>query len=171
MSILPPRRILFALCAAAALSIPVLPAVAAPSTEVPASGNGDGRLVFDVTSDVQGDLVDWGIVLDNYASFEPADALIVNGDIVAGGKQEQYDDFFAVLDSHAHAPTVLFSMGNHEYYAWDGSEPSIERYKQNTGMPGVYWRTEIDGVPVLSIGSTEQPGKWAVGNQVVLGDE
>ena len=171
-----PRRALIGFTVGATLLVPALPAAAtepAPGDQVriPASGNGDGRLVFDVTSDVQGDLADWATVLGNYASFEPADALIVNGDIVGGGTQAEYDDFFAVLDAATHAPTLLFSIGNHEFYGGDGTDAAIGRYADNTGMPGVFWRTDVDGVPVLSIGSTQEPGEWAIGNQVVLGEQ
>ena len=151
-----------ALGAALALSATAVPASADPS--------GDGVAVLDVTSDVQGDLADFRVVLDNYASFGPADRLIVNGDLVGSGTEAEYDEFLGVLADHEHAPAT-YSIGNHEFYSGDGTAASIERFVRRTGMPGVYFRADVDGVPVLHLGSTEEPGEWSVGNQVVLGDE
>ncbi|MEY9211849.1 DUF4073 domain-containing protein [Thermobifida halotolerans] len=127
-------------------------------------------VTINVLSDVQGDLADFGAVLDAYASFPAADHMVVNGDLVPNGREAEYEAFFAVLGSREHPP-ASYTIGNHEFYSGASSEVHVERFLRHTGMPRVHHTVMAGDVPVVHIGSLANPGRWAVGNQVELGAE
>lgn len=116
--------------------------------------------VFDVLSDVQGDLDDLRTAL----TYADGDRLLINGDLTAHGFEQEYADLFECLGPQR----PLCTIGNHDFYNGDATDVSIERFRCWTGMPGVWWRVDVDGVRVLGIGSTD--GSEASGHCVVLGD-
>lgn len=127
-------------------------------------------VTINVLSDVQGDLTDFDTVLGAYASLSPADHMVVNGDLVSGGLPAQYEGFFDVLDQHEHPPAT-YTIGNHEFDGGSDSQANVDRFLSYTQMPRVYHAQQVGGVPLLHIGSLQNPGEWAVDHQSTLGDE
>lgn len=149
--------------AAAAAGLTFLPAGTALAREGAAA-------TLDVISDVQGDLSDFAHVLDHLDSLGAADALVVNGDLVANGHVSEYEAYRAVLDSHPHPERVISTIGNHEQYNSEPFDTQVERFLEYTGMPGVYSEQLVGDVPLLGIGTTE-PIAGTGGPFVTLGAE
>ncbi|WP_327357002.1 DUF4073 domain-containing protein [Streptomyces sp. NBC_01304] len=122
-------------------------AAARPKPAAPAA-------TLDVISDVQGDLGDLGKALDNLASLGTSQALVIAGDLVAQGTQQQYEDLYGTLADHAHPERVLAALGNHEQYNSDPFDTQVDRFLRYTGMPEVYSQTTAAGLPLLFIGTT-----------------
>ena len=67
--------------------------------------------MFNVISDIQGDLGDFDHVLKDMNKVTPLSrALIMNGDITPTGQQSQYDDVKRVLNKNKH-PENVWSTG------------------------------------------------------------
>lgn len=146
--------------------------------------------MFNVVSDIQGDLGDFDHVLKDMNKVTPHyRALIINGDITGTGLQYQYDDVKRVLHKNKLPENVWSTVGNHEFYApkWtaDGklaqntwpngiSEQSLfDRYLQFSGEEKVYHKKELDGYPLLFLGTEKymkyhDPKMW---DEVYLSDE
>jgi len=84
---------------------------------------------------------------ENYA------ALIINGDLVADGKEDSYRKLKEVLKSSPHAKEMYFTIGNHEFYQKDGNEQSIHRFLTFSNLDKVYYERNIAGYPFLFLGS------------------
>ena len=116
-------------------------------------------------------------------------ALIMNGDITPTGQQSQYDDVKRVLNKNKHPENVWSTVGNHEFYAgkWtaDGKlsqstwpngvteETLFKRYLQFSGQEKVYHKKELDGYPLLFLG-TEKYMKYhdsKMWDEVYMSDE
>lgn len=119
--------------------------------------SGKPSAIVDVLSDIQGDPEDYTLALRQLnAMEEPAGALVLNGDLVDNGSQQQWDDFLA---AHAEVPhvsgTELWTIGNHEMYGPEGSETYLKRFLENAGQDGPQdkpWKEVIvDGVPLISV--------------------
>lgn len=123
-------------------------------------------VVFDVLSDVQGDLDDLTTALDALAGFGPAHALLLNGDLTPAGRDGEYRALTAALAGTR--PRVLFAIGNHEFYNGDPNEVSVRRFLEHTAMPAVYSSHEVNGVSVLRLGTVD--GSETTGHCVVLGE-
>ncbi|GAA1456093.1 DUF4073 domain-containing protein [Nocardiopsis exhalans] len=134
--------------AAAAAGLTLLPAGTALARDGAAT-------TLDVISDVQGDLADFAHVLDYLDSLGTADALVVNGDLVANGHVSEYEAYRRVLDSHPHPERVISTIGNHELYNSEPFDIQVDRFVEYTGMPGVYSEQVVGDVPLLAIGTTE----------------
>lgn len=114
---------------------------------------------IDVLSDIQGSvgnrhLRDDALPLLNGLP-DPADLLVVNGDITSNGSQAQYDAFQAAYDAaggHV-SGEMLPTIGNHEFYGYDGSDIYLQRFLDQFGLTEPWQERVVDGVPVLSIGS------------------
>ncbi|MFF1353274.1 metallophosphoesterase family protein [Streptomyces sp. NPDC058297] len=157
---------------AATGSLVSAPAAAAAPTAAPAAqGHGDGGTVrFNIISDIQGDLTDFGKALDDLHSVNPHSAgLGIAGDITPRGYDFEYAAVRQTLDKHPHPKSVAWAIGNHEFYVPKYSDPntlaqatwpngttedSLFRSFYNFAERGkVYSETSFGGVPVLSLGT------------------
>ncbi|MDM5155393.1 DUF4073 domain-containing protein [Bacillus sp. DX1.1] len=74
--------------------------------------------MFNVSSDIQGDLGDFDHILKDMNKVTPhSRALIMNGDITGIGLQSQYDGVKRVLNENKHPQNIWSTVGNHEFYA------------------------------------------------------
>lgn len=119
---------------------------------------------FDVISDIQGDLDDLDAALRYFGDL--ADALLVVGDLTPAGKIDEYEALFTRL---RHVPNALYAIGNHDFYNGESNDVSIARFLQYTGMPALYSRHDVGGVPVLRLGTLD--GSEQSGHCVILGAE
>ncbi|EPD95873.1 hypothetical protein HMPREF1486_01403 [Streptomyces sp. HPH0547] len=145
---------------------------AAPAAPPGARGRGHGRDVvrFNVISDIQGDLRDFGRALDDMASVNPHSAgLAVAGDITPRGYDFEYAQVTAELKRHSHPSKVAWAIGNHEFYVpkwrdpdtlaestWPNgtTEDSLFRsFYRFAGRGRVHAETSFGGVPVLMLGT------------------
>jgi 3',5'-cyclic AMP phosphodiesterase CpdA len=153
-----------ALAATGTALLPAAEALARPGARVAAT--------LDVVSDVQGDLADFARVLDRLDAMGTADALVVNGDLVATGRASEYEAYYDVLDAHPHPEPVLSTFGNHEQYTSEPFDTQRARFLDHTGMPDVYSRTDVGGVPLLTVGTTRPQRSGGDGSLfVTLGQE
>ncbi len=135
-------------------------------------------MLFDVISDIQGDLADLDAALAAFAELGPADALLVAGDLTDHGRVDEYTQLMAHLRA-APYPQVLYAIGNHDFYNGEPNDVSLARFTEFTGMPAIWSAHRVGGgaseatgaagVPVLRIGTID--GSMASGHCVVLGDE
>ncbi|MGW1667074.1 hypothetical protein ACWCQO_39100, partial [Streptomyces microflavus] len=111
------HRRVAAVCAALALtagagaayaeSRPAAPHSSGPVSAGPATA--PAKVSFNVVSDVQGDLTDFGRALDQMKVTNPnSGALVVNGDITPRGYKSEYDQVKQVLNTRPH-PANTFS--------------------------------------------------------------
>ncbi|WP_246018882.1 metallophosphoesterase family protein [Saccharothrix australiensis] len=131
---------------------------------------------FNIISDIQGDLADFGKALDDIHATNPKGAgLGVAGDITPRGYDFEYAQVRSVLDKHPHPRNVAWAIGNHEFYVpkwrdpdtlaqetWPNgtTEDSLFRSFYNfAGRNTVYSETSFGGVPVLCLG-TERYAKY-----------
>jgi len=124
------------------------------TTPLPADP-GAPTAIVDVISDTHNEAKYGGVIDFLNSRPDKAGAMVVNGDYVDMGYQENYDDFAADRKAHPHTSgREYFTIGNHEMLGTDGSDTYIRRYLDMTGQDHV-WREEIvDGQPLLMI-STE----------------
>ncbi|MFI6583856.1 DUF4073 domain-containing protein [Embleya sp. NPDC050493] len=192
------HRRVAAVCAALALtagagaayaeSRPAASRASAPVNAAPASA--PAKVSFNVISDVQGDLADFGRALDQMKVINPnSGALVVNGDITPRGYKSEYDQVKQVLNTRPHPANTFFTIGNHEFYVpkycnpdklcqetWPNgtTEQSLfQNFYDFTGLDKVYYERVVDGVPMLFLGTEKymkytDPTKW---DEVWFSDE
>ncbi|OXM54436.1 DUF4073 domain-containing protein [Amycolatopsis alba DSM 44262] len=131
---------------------------------------------FNILSDIQGDLTDFGSALDDLHAINPGSAgLGIAGDLTPRGYDFEYAQLRATLDKHPHPREVAWAIGNHEFYVpkwrdpdtlaqetWPNgtTEDSLFRsFYRFAGRNTVYSETSFGGVPVLCLG-TEQYSKY-----------
>ncbi|WP_328603471.1 DUF4073 domain-containing protein [Amycolatopsis sp. NBC_00345] len=143
-----------------------------------ATGRGwPGSVVrFNILSDIQGDLDDFGRALDDLRSINPGSAgLGIAGDITSRGYDFEYAEVRATLDKHPHPREVAWAIGNHEFYVPKWRDPDTlaqETWPNGTtedslfrsffrfaGRNTIYSETSFGGVPVLCLG-TERYAKY-----------
>lgn len=157
-----------ALTAGAALTAPSASAAAAAEEDERCGG---GRTVrFNVISDIQGDLADFGKALDDLHRINPRSAgLGIAGDITPRGYDFEYADVRRTLRRHQHPKNLAWAIGNHEFYVPKYSDPdtlaqdtwpngttegSLFRSFYNfAGRNKVYSEASFGGVPVLTLGT------------------
>ena len=115
-----------------------------------------------------------------------ADVLISNGDLTSNGTPAQYDAYFNAYDAGGGPDygTRISTIGNHEFYGYDGAAAYIERFLDRTGMRdlgvagsgspnrGLWGETVVDGkLPVLWIGSESHEYHGGSGPFVEIWDE
>lgn len=153
------------LLGAGVLTLLLVTAPAATATPAPRPAPGT---TFDIISDVQGDLTDLGHALGDLAAagaapggLGRAHALVVNGDLVPSGTEVEYAAYTAALAGAPRPPRTLSAIGNHEYYTGEPAEVLTARFLHHTGMPAPYHRSDVNGVPVLFLGSLAAPDDTA----------
>lgn len=131
---------------------------------------------FNVISDIQGDLADFGKALDDIARTTPDSAgLGIAGDITPRGYDFEYAQVAETLKRHPHPRNVAWAIGNHEFYVpkwrdpdtlaqetWPNgvTEDSLFRsFFRFAGRNTTYTETSFGGVPVLCLG-TERYAKY-----------
>ncbi|MEV0056766.1 DUF4073 domain-containing protein [Saccharopolyspora shandongensis] len=133
----------------------------------PQAGN---KVRFNIISDIQGDLGDFGKALDDLALINPDSAgLGIAGDITPRGYDFEYAAVQSTLDKHAHPKEVAWAIGNHEFYVPKWRDPDTlaqETWPNGTtedslfrsffnfaGRNTIFAEHSFGGIPVLSIGT------------------
>ncbi|MFB8037202.1 metallophosphoesterase family protein [Streptomyces sp. NPDC056004] len=145
--------------------------LAAPAAEAAPYRPGKGRTVrFNIISDIQGDLTDFGKALDDLHHVNPDSAgLGIAGDITPRGYDFEYAAVRQTLERHPHPKNVAWAIGNHEFYVPKYSDPNtlaqatwpngttedslFRSFYNFAGRNKVYSETSFGGVPVLSLGT------------------
>jgi predicted MPP superfamily phosphohydrolase len=105
--------------------------------------------------------------LEDYKKIAPAyKAIAVVGDITQRGTASQYDDFMSIMNTNTNpGAEKVIAIGNHEFFERSNTSQGIitdnmilDRFKQKTGMPGVYYDKWVNGYHFITLGS-EGPGK------------
>lgn len=160
-----------------------------PLPQLPADAEAIARI--DVFSDVQG--ANARLQNNVMPGFERlpggrAGVLLSNGDQTSQGTESQYNSYLAAVQGGGGAeyPTVVSTIGNHEFYGGNGSDVYIQRFLDRTGMrglgvegstspnTGLWGEVLVDGeLPLLWIGSEyhDYPSQTGSGPFVVLSDE
>ncbi|MEU0628534.1 DUF4073 domain-containing protein [Streptomyces sp. NPDC005989] len=143
----------------------------APAAEAAPYRPGKGRTVrFNIISDIQGDLTDFGKALDDLHRINPDSAgLGIAGDITPRGYDFEYAAVRQTLERHPHPKNVAWAIGNHEFYVPKYSDPNtlaqatwpngttedslFRSFYNFAGRNKVYSETSFGGVPVLSLGT------------------
>ncbi|MGW1844037.1 metallophosphoesterase family protein [Streptomyces sp. NPDC001966] len=145
--------------------------LAAPAAEAAPYRPGKGRTVrFNIISDIQGDLTDFGKALDDLHRINPDSAgLGIAGDITPRGYDFEYAAVRQTLERHPHPKNIAWAIGNHEFYVPKYSDPNtlaqatwpngttedslFRSFYNFAGRNKVYSETSFGGVPVLSLGT------------------
>ena len=124
-------------------------AVRAPFTQAAEKPNA----VIDVISDTQDDPEDFKLAVRRLNAMpEKASALVINGDLVDNGSQEQWDKFLAARKEAPHDSGVeLWTIGNHEMYGKETSEVHMQRFLKYSGQEKPWNEVVVDGTPLISI--------------------
>ena len=124
-------------------------AVRAPFTQAAEKPNA----VIDVISDTQDDPEDFKLAVRRLNAMpEKASALVINGDLVDNGSQEQWDKFLAARKEVPHDSGVeLWTIGNHEMYGNESSEVHMQRFLKYSGQDKPWNEVVVDGTPLISI--------------------
>ena len=124
-------------------------AVRAPFSQVAEEPN----TVIDVISDPQDDPEDYKLAIRRLNAMpEKAGALVINGDLVDNGSQEQWDKFLAARKEAPHDSGVeLWTIGNHEMYGKETSEVHMQRFLKYSGQEKPWNEVVVDGTPLISI--------------------
>ena len=124
-------------------------AVRAPFSQVAEEPN----TVIDVISDPQDDPEDYKLAIRRLNAMpEKAGALVINGDLVDNGSQEQWDKFLAARKEAPHDSGVeLWTIGNHEMYGKETSEVHMQRFLKYSGQEKPWNEVVVNGTPLISI--------------------
>ncbi|WJY98316.1 metallophosphoesterase family protein [Corynebacterium fournieri] len=124
-------------------------AVRAPFSQVAEEPN----TVIDVISDPQDDPEDYKLAIRRLNAMpEKASALVINGDLVDNGSQEQWDKFLAARKEAPHDSGVeLWTIGNHEMYGKETSEVHMQRFLKYSGQEKPWNEVVVNGTPLISI--------------------
>lgn len=114
---------------------------------------GRSRAVIDVISDTQDDPEDYKLAVRRLNAMpDKANALVINGDLVDNGGQEQWDTFLVAREEVAHDSGVeLWTIGNHEMYGPETSEVHLNRFLEYSGQEKPWNEVVVNGTPMISI--------------------
>lgn len=109
--------------------------------------------IIDVISDTQDDPEDYKLAVRRLnAMRDKANALVINGDLVDNGGQEQWDTFLAAREEVTHDSGVeLWTIGNHEMYGPESSEAHLNRFLEYSGQEKPWNEVVVNGTPMISI--------------------
>ena len=109
--------------------------------------------VIDVISDPQDDPEDYKLAIRRLNAMpEKAGALVINGDLVDNGSQEQWDKFLAAREDAPHdSGAELWTIGNHEMYGKETSEVHMQRFLKYSGQDKPWNEVVVNGTPLISI--------------------
>lgn len=111
------------------------------------------RAIIDVISDTQDDPEDYKLAVRRLNAMpDKANALVINGDLVDNGGQEQWDKFLAAREEVTHDSGVeLWTIGNHEMYGPETSEMHLNRFLEYSGQEKPWNEVMVNGTPMISI--------------------
>jgi len=123
--------------------------VRAPFTKIADKPN----TIIDVISDPQDDPEDYKLAIGRLNAMpEKAGALVINGDLVDNGSQEQWDRFLAARKVVPHDSGVeLWTIGNHEMYGKETSEVHMQRFLKYSGQDKPWNEVVVNGTPLISV--------------------
>ena len=123
--------------------------VRAPFTKIADKPN----TIIDVISDPQDDPEDYKLAIGRLNAMpEKAGALVINGDLVDNGSQEQWDRFLAARKEVPHDSGVeLWTIGNHEMYGKETSEVHMQRFLKYSGQDKPWNEVVVNGTPLISV--------------------
>lgn len=138
-------------------------------------------LSFAVLGDVHDNISNFKDVIDDVYKINPyIDALVLNGDTVDQGKDEQYDDIKKVISKNSGKlpDTIIKNLGNHEFYNYDEDSNSQEdiddftnKYLEFSGTEKVYHDAWINGYHFISLGSDNLTSEDLSSTQASLSEE
>lgn len=151
---------------------------AKPDTTV-SSSNAD--LSFAVFGDVHDNIGNFQDAIDDMYKINPnMDALVLNGDTVDQGKDEQYDEVKNAIEKNKKKlpDNIIKNIGNHEFYNYDedtNSQQAIDdftkKYLDFSGTDNVYHDTWIKGYHFISLGSDNLTEENLSSTQASLSEE
>lgn len=122
-------------------------------------------LAFAVIGDVHENIDNFQLVINDLYTINPQmDALVLNGDTVDQGIEEQYDSIKKVLSKNKDLlpKTIIKNIGNHEFfdYSIEVNSPQqvqtfINRYLEFSGEDKVYHDTWVNDYHFISLGSED----------------
>lgn len=122
-------------------------------------------LAFAVFGDVHENIDHFQESIDDFYKINPnMDALILNGDVVDQGIDEQYDSVKETLDKNKNLlpKTIIKNIGNHEFFDYNIEVNSkeqvqsfINNYLEFSGEEKVYHDKWIKGYHFISLGSED----------------
>jgi Predicted phosphohydrolases len=140
-----------------------------PINKTTAAVKSNANLAFAVLGDVHGNTDSFQkAIKDLYAVNPDMDALVLNGDTVDQGIEEQYDSVKKTLSKNKDflPETVIKNIGNHEFFNYDAGTNSpqqvqafINRYLEFSGEKKVYHDTWVKGYHFISLGSEDGNSK------------
>ena len=136
-----------------------------PSAKTKETVTSNTDLAFAVIGDVHENVDNFQLVInDLYTINNQMDALVLNGDTVDQGIEEQYDSVKKVLSKNKDLlpKTIIKNIGNHEFfdYSTEVNSPQqvqmfINRYLEFSGEDKVYHDTWVNDYHFISLGSED----------------
>ncbi|KZL90445.1 metallophosphoesterase family protein [Clostridium magnum] len=140
-----------------------------PITKATATVKSNADLAFAVLGDVHGNIDSFQRSINDLYRVNPdIDALVLNGDTVDQGIEEQYDSVKKALSENKYLlpETIIKNIGNHEFFNYDAGTNSsqqvqvfINRYLEFAGEEKVYHDTWVKGYHFISLGSEDGNSK------------
>lgn len=131
-------------------------------------------LAFSVVGDIHANTNNLQDTINDLYTINPyMDALVLNGDTVDQGIEEQYESVKKVLRENKDLlpKTIIKNIGNHEFFDYSAGENSpqqvqtfIKRYLEFSGEEKVYHDTWVKDYHFISLGSED--GNSATANAV-----
>jgi len=122
-------------------------------------------LVFAVLGDIHGNIDSFQDTIKDLYTINPSmDALILNGDTVDQGIEEQYDKVKnnLIKNKDLLPKTIIKNIGNHEFFDYSKGTNSpqqvqtfINRYLEFSGEEKVYHDTWVNNYHFISLGSED----------------
>lgn len=155
------------------------PKAISKTTEVTATSNAD--LTFAVLGDVHENIDHFQEAInDLYTINSSMDALVLNGDAVDQGLEEQYDSIQKTLNKNKDLlpKTIIKNIGNHEFFNYDieANSPEqvqsfINEYLKFSGEEKIYHNIWIKGYNFISLGSEDGNSKTQNSITASISDE
>ncbi len=131
----------------------------------PEGGESNENITFAVLGDVHGNIDSFRAAINDLYTINPCmDALVLNGDTVDQGNEEQYNSIKNVIsDNNDLLPkTIIRNIGNHEFYNYDIAVNSLEqvqtfinRYLAFSEQEKVYHDRWLKDYHFISLGSED----------------
>lgn len=122
-------------------------------------------IAFSVFGDIHENIDHFQKAIDDFNKINPnMDAMILNGDVVDQGLEEQYDSVDKTLEKNKDKlpNTIIKNIGNHEFFDYDIETNSkdevqsfIDNYLDFAGEEKVYHDTWIKDYHFISLGSED----------------
>lgn len=147
--------------------------------ESEASANAD--LTFAVLADIHANEKNFKAAIKDLYNVNPnMDALVLNGDTVDQGLDDQYDDIKKILRKNKKKlpETIIKNIGNHEFYDYDSNDNSKEfaesllnKYLEFSNNEKVYHDEWIKDYHFISLGSENNNSENINSTSAYISDE